>query len=153
MSPSLNPTIATICGAVLFTLTGCASVPDGPTVGELLAKGGRLVTKSEFVKTLPAKIHMKWPNGRGEEDLVLSADGKITGTGLTYSSKSTSPVEGKWTMADDGKLCSPKTFTAWGVSTNVCWYGYYVGNEAYGATSTDPSSKAMRVSATPKSGS
>lgn len=111
------------------------------------------MTKSEFVKTLPAKIHMKWPNGRGEEDLVLSADGKITGTGLTYSSKSTSPVEGKWTMADDGKLCSPKTFTAWGVSTNVCWYGYYVGNEAYGATSTDPSSKAMRVSATPKSGS
>ncbi len=144
---------ASVYASTLLILGGCASVPDGPTVGELLSKGGRQMTKADFVKNLPARIQQQWPNRKGEEELFYSVDGKITGTGKHYASKTTSPAEGTWKIEDDGKLCVPKKWTAWGSSTNLCWYGYVVGGELYGTLKTDPTSRAYKVNSFGRAGS
>ena len=141
-----------LLATTLLMMGGCASVPNGPTVGELLSKGGKLLTREDFVKNLPARIQQQWPNGQGEEELCFTADGKITGTGTHYASKTTSPAEGTWSIADDGKACVPKKWTAWGTSTNLCWYGYLVGNDLYGATGTDPTAKAFKANSFGKTG-
>ena len=144
--------ITSALGAVLLALAGCASVPEGPTVGDIVAQGAKRITKQDFQDRLPARIQQQWPNGQGEEELFLARDGKVTGTGLHYASKGTSSVEGTWSVADDGKLCIPKKFTVWGTSTNLCWYGYTVGTTMYAAQTTEPSSKVYKVNSFTKTG-
>jgi hypothetical protein len=120
------------------------------TVGELLEKGGKQTTKEDFLKRMPFRMKLQWPTRQGEEELVLAADGKITGTGYHYSSRTDSPVEGTWKLEDDGKICAPKTFTKWGSSSNLCWYGFELGEEYFGSQKTDPDSKLMKVGSVTK---
>lgn len=115
------------------------------TVGGLVEKGGRQSTKDDFLALIPMKLKWQWPTRQGEEELVLSADGKIAGTGYHYSSKTTSPVNGNWKVDDDGKICAPKTFTNWGSSTNMCWYGFELGNERFASLKNEPDSKLLKI--------
>ena len=115
------------------------------TVGELLSQGGKAVSKADFLEWIPLRIKTKWPNRQGEEDLVLSADGKISGTGQHYQSRTESPAVGQWKVEEDGKVCTPKTFTAWNSSTNLCWYFFRLGDAAYGALKTEADSRVGRI--------
>lgn len=117
------------------------------TVGELLEKGGKQLSKDDVTALMPARFEMVWPNRQGEEELVLSADGKISGKGYHYSSRSESPATGQWRLEDDGRLCAPKTFTAWNSSTNQCWYVYSLNNEYYGALKKDADTRVGKVKA------
>jgi hypothetical protein len=121
-------------------------------VGELLEKGGKQTTKAEFLELMPMRIQQRWPNGQGEEDLFFSLDGKITGTGFHYASRTDSPAEGTWTVEEDGKFCVPKKFPKWGSSTNMCWYGFRLGDTFFGALKTDSDSKLFKTNSVSKVG-
>lgn len=130
---------------VLAGLSVCAAAHAQSTVGELLEKGGKRFTKEDMQAMLPYRIKWQWPNRQGEEELVLSVDGKITGSGYHFQSRSTSPAEGTWKLEDDGKLCAQKTFTTWNSSPSQCWYGFELGKDFFGAMKPDPDAKLMKV--------
>ncbi|PJI97593.1 hypothetical protein CLU85_2385 [Acidovorax sp. 69] len=136
----------------LMGLTLGAGAMAQSTVGELLEKGGKQNTKAEIMALMPMRIQQKWPNGQGEEELFFSVDGKITGTGSHYSSRTDSPVEGTWTVEEDGKFCAPKKFTKWGNSTNLCWYGFRLGENAFSALKTDADTKLFKTNSVTKIG-
>jgi hypothetical protein len=122
------------------------------TVGELLEKGGMQTTKAEIIALMPMKTQSKWPNGQGEEELFFSVDGKITGSGYHFQSRTNSPVEGAWTVDESGKFCVPKRFTGWGSSTNLCWYAFRLGENYFGALKTDSDSKLFKINSVSKVG-
>ena len=113
------------------------------TVAEVVEKGGRPISKADFLSMLPFSTTLKWPNKQGEEDVVLHPDGRISGKGYHYSSRSESPIEGRWQAEEDGKVCTPKTFTAWNRSTSLCWYGFVLGETLYQSNTNEPSSKVI----------
>ena len=104
----------------LGLLSGASGLWAQSTVAELTAQGGSVLTKAQWLELLPLRIETQWPNRQGEEELFLSTDGKITGKGYHYSSRSESAASGSWRVEDDGKVCTPKTFVAWNNSTNRC---------------------------------
>lgn len=122
------------------------------TVGELLEKGGKQITKAEIMASMPLRIQQKWPNGQGEEELFFSVDGKITGTGSHYSSRTDSPAEGTWAVEEDGKFCTPKKFTKWGSSTNLCWYVFRLDENSFSALKTDADTKIFKSNSVTKVG-
>lgn len=131
--------------SVICVLGGVATAQAQSTVGEVLEKGGQLVSKADFLEMMPMRIQSKWPNQQGEEELFFSVDGKITGTGHHYASRSDSPAAGTWAVEDDGKVCTPKRFTAWNNSTNNCWYFYRLNNEFFGALKTDAGTRVGKI--------
>lgn len=136
---------------LIFLAAGSvASASAQSTVAEVLEKGGKALGKAEFAEMMPMRVQFKWPNRQGEEDLVLSVDGKISGTGHHYASRTDSPAVGQWKSEDDGKVCTPKTFTAWNSSTNNCWYFYKLGEEFFGAAKNEADSRVAKFSATAK---
>lgn len=120
------------------------------TVGELLEKGGKQRTKEEFLSSMPFQLKWEWPNRQGEEELVLYPDGKITGSGYHFQTRTTSPAEGTWKLEDDGKLCASKTFSAWNRSTSACWYSFVLDNVAFASLNSEPGSKLIKVSSIAK---
>lgn len=131
----------------LGVTTLCASGAHAQSnVGELLEKGGFLVDKEAFTALLPLRMEGQWPNRQGEEVLFFSVDGKITGKGYHYASRTESPAEGSWTAEADGKVCKPQRFTAWpSSSTNNCYYVFKLGNDYYSAAKNEPSSAVRKV--------
>ena len=94
----------------LIALSGGAFAQS--TVGELKEKGGSALSKTDFLELMPARMETQWPNRQGEETLLFSVDGKITGTGYHYSSRTESPASGTWRVEEDGKFCTSKSFAA-----------------------------------------
>lgn len=125
--------------------SACVVAHAQSTVGELLEKGGKQVSKADWLESTPLRMQTKWPNGQGEEELLFSDDGKISGTGHHYGSRSDSPASGQWKVEEDGKVCTPKTFTAWNSSTNLCWYFFKLGDSFYGAPKTEPGSRIGKI--------
>lgn len=141
---------AVIFGGVVVMV--CATtVQAQSTVGELQEKGGALVGKEEFATMLPLRMEGQWPNRQGEEVLYFSVDGKITGKGFHYSSRSESPAEGSWTMEADGRLCKPQKFTAWpNSSTNNCYYMFKLGSDYYSSVKNEVGSAIRKVKSVAK---
>jgi hypothetical protein len=130
----------------LTLLVGASALAHAQSnVGELLEKGGKQLGKADLLELLPMRYQSKWPNGQGEEELFFSEDGKITGTGHHYSSRSDSPASGQWKMEEDGKVCTPKTFTAWNSSTNLCWYVFKLNDGFFGTLKTDAASRLNKI--------
>ena len=88
----------------LGLLSGATGLWAQSTVAELTAQGGSVLTKAQWLELLPLRIETQWPNRQGEEELFLSTDGKITGKGYHYSSRSESAASGSWRVEDDGKV-------------------------------------------------
>lgn len=135
-----------LSSSVCFSLLLCSLAAHAQSnVGELITKGGKLLDKNEVLALLPARIQQEWPNRQGEEELVLSLDGKISGKGLHYASRSESPATGTWQVEDDGKVCTPKTFTAWNNTTRLCWYVFQLEQTYYGSLKTEATSPLNKI--------
>lgn len=137
---------------ILPCLLGMAVLSAGhvhaqSTVAELTAQGGAQVSKDDFLAMMPMRIQTQWPNRQGEEELFFTADNKITGKGYHYGSRSESPASGNWKVEDDGKVCTPKTFTAWNSSTNLCWYFFKLGESFFATQNPEPGSRIGKVNA------
>ncbi|MEN9384953.1 MAG: hypothetical protein RL323_2096 [Pseudomonadota bacterium] len=131
---------------LIATLTALvAPVYAQSNVGELLEKGGKQLGKSDVLELVPLRYQSKWPNGQGEEELFFTSDGNITGTGYHYGSRSNSPATGQWKVDEDGRVCTPKTFTAWNSSTNMCWYLYRLNDGYYSTAKSDLGSRVGRI--------
>ena len=129
----------------LGLLSGASGLWAQSTVAELTAQGGSVLTKAQWLELLPLRIESQWPNRQGEEELFLSTDGKITGKGYHYSSRSESAASGSWRVEDDGKVCTPKTFVAWNSSTNQCWYFFRLGADYFAAQKTDADTRVGKI--------
>jgi hypothetical protein len=134
---------AILLTAVALSLAQTANAQT--TVGELLEKGGKQLSKADLLDMMPMRYQGKWPNNQGEEELFFTEDGKISGSGYHYGSRSSSPATGQWTVEDDGKFCTPKTFSAWNSSTNLCWYIYQSGDAYFGTQKTDAGSRLGKI--------
>lgn len=133
----------TLAAALLATATPLAQAQS--TVGELLDKGGSKLLKADYDALMPARVQYRWPNGQGEGDLVMTADGKITGTEYHFSSRSDSPAVGTWTVAEDGKVCTPKEMKAWGRRTDLCWYTFRMGSDSFMSATSDRDGKLLKI--------
>ena len=145
--PGRRPLRAAVAALLALVALGAQAQSN---VGDLLAKGGQQVSKADWLAMVPMRIEQQWPNRQGEEELSLSADGKIAGKGYHYGSRSESPATGSWRAEDDGKVCTPKTFTAWNNSTSNCWYFFKLGDDYYGASSLDPTARVARIKSVSK---
>lgn len=135
--------VISLAAVVAACFAGAATAQS--TVGELLEQGGKQLAKADFIGLMPVRVEQKWANRQGEESLLLSADGKISGSGYHYGSRSDSPVTGSWSLADDGQICTPKTFTAWNNSTNLCWYVFVRNGTYFGSAKAEKDSKLVPV--------
>ena len=54
------------------------------TVGELLDKGGKKLLKEDYAAMFPYAMKYWWPQGDGEGDLLVRADGTLSGTEYHY---------------------------------------------------------------------
>ena len=143
-----TPTLKSSLALALMALCGAALAQS--TVGELQEKGGTALSKADILELMPARLETQWPNRQGEEVLFFSADGKITGTGYHYSSRTESPANGNWRVEDDGKFCTPKSFTAWNSSTNLCWYVFKLGSDYFASPKTDADAKIGKMKSVAK---
>jgi hypothetical protein len=128
---------------LILALWVCGSAHAQMLISEFVQKGGKQMTKADLQEMMPIRHKSKWPNRQGEEDLVLSVDGKISGTGYHYASRTQSAAEGTWKLEEDGKMCTPKKWLQWGSSANLCWYIFKSGDDYYGAQKNDPESKIL----------
>ncbi|MES2974595.1 MAG: DUF995 domain-containing protein [Pseudomonadota bacterium] len=123
--------------AFKFVLIACATAlaaltAQAQTVGELLDKGAKPLTKEDYAALMPLKIRYGWPQGGGEGELVFAADGTLSGSEYQFSSRSESPAVGTWTVDDSGKWCMKKSMTLWKTNTDRCWITYRMGTDYYG---------------------
>ena len=100
---------------------------------------------ADYDALMPARVQYRWPNNQGEGDLVMTADGKITGTEYHFSSRSDSPAAGTWAVAEDGKICTPKEMKAWGRRTDLCWYTFRLGDDSFMSATTERDGKLMKI--------
>lgn len=140
---SLRPLRMPLLALVL--LAPAAGAWAQSTVADLTAQGGSLLTKAQWLELLPLRIETQWPNRQGEEELFFSVDGKVSGKGYHYSSRSESAASGSWRVEDDGKVCTPKTFVAWNNSTNQCWYFFRLGADYFAAQKTDAETRLGKL--------
>ena len=144
----MNRLITTLMATMALSLAANSNAQS--TVGELLEKGGKQLSKGDLLDMMPMRYQGKWPNNQGEEELFFSEDGKISGTGSHYASRTDSPASGQWKVEDDGKFCTPKTWTAWNSSTNLCWYIYKLDDTLFGTQKTDASSRLGKINSMAK---
>jgi hypothetical protein len=136
------PVRLTLAGALL---AGAAAAHAQSTLAELLEKGAVRLTKADLMAMMPARVESVWPNRQGEEDLLLSEDGRISGKGYHYNSRSESAVEGRWNVEDDGRFCTPKTFLVWNSRTNECRYVFRLGTDYFGAQKAEPDARVLKA--------
>ncbi len=79
--------------------------------------------------------------------MFFSADNKISGKGYHYGSRSESAANGTWKVEEDGRVCTPKTFSAWNSSTNLCWYFFKLGDNYFAAHPPEPGNRIGRINA------
>lgn len=132
-----------LCFAVL--LAASFSALGQSTVGELLEKGGKKLLKEDYTALVPFRVVYEWPNRQGEGDLVYAGDGTLAGSEYHNSSRSTSPATGTWGVDENGKWCMKKFMQVWNSRTDMCWYGWKLGDAYYGSLGEDKDTKAMKV--------
>lgn len=131
---------------LLSTIMLCAA--SGPvlgqaTLGEILDKGGKKLSRDEYVALLPATMSGPWEDGAGEWSVVYKPDGTFSGTARHYASGSTSPSYGTWEMDEKGRLCSNENLPAWNKTFKGCSYRYLLSGDLYVVPSdVDRDSKA-----------
>jgi hypothetical protein len=141
----LSPSVSVLPAGLVVLALSAGVCHAQSTVGEITDKGGALLLRADIEALMPARVQYRWPNGQGEGDLVLTADGQLSGTESHYASRSDSPAVGTWKVAEDGKLCTPKEMKAWNRKTDLCWYMLRLGGDLFMAASPEKDVKVLKL--------
>jgi hypothetical protein len=108
------------------------------TVGETLDKGGKKLAKEEVVKLVTGATisgtSMNSPDFRTE--YTYKSDGSMSGGALRKSGPGFTSVSGKWSVNEDGQLCTDRT-TSSGRSDVYCDHYFSFGGKYYASRTAD----------------
>lgn len=121
---------STIAVATLAVLSACVT---GPTLGELLDKGARKMSKAEVVQGLSGKtVKGDTHGGALNIDNKYSPDGTYTGAQSVLMGQykgATTRVAGTWAVDDSGKFCVEEKQLDWDKTASKCWVIYAHGDK------------------------
>ena len=131
--------ISALIAFSLLTLSLVAFAQQAATVGELLDKGGKKLTKDELAKLVTgatiAGLAQSDPNYRSEN--TYKDDGSMSGHAFRVSGGTyTTGVFGTWSLNDQGQLCVVFK-TNWGWGSQVCNFYFSLGTAYYVAPTDD----------------
>src|SRR2546421_9287620 len=103
------------------------------TVGEILDKGGKKLTKEEVIKLVPGAtisgISMtNYPSYKSE--YTYKGDGSMSGGALKISGGGYTSASGKWSVNEDGQLCTDRS-TSSGRSDVYCDHYFSLDGKYY----------------------
>jgi hypothetical protein len=121
------------------------------TLGVLLDKGGKKITKSEWDSLLPVTVYFEWFEGNGEATLTYQSDGTFKGNAKEFDFRTESRSNGTWVMDKNAQKCIDETFQNWPTTFKGCYYYFKLNGQHYVTLSdTDRSSKVKKATITPK---
>ena len=133
-----------------LTMLTCIFAHAQSNVGELMDQGGKIVTRDAQMALAPFRYQYVWPNRLGEGDLIFKADGTLDGTEDHYSSRTTSPAVGTWTVDEAGKQCVKKTLSAWNTKSDLCWWPYQLGDKFFVSNTNERTGRLSPVKSVTK---
>jgi hypothetical protein len=109
------------------------------TVGEILDNGGKKLAKEEVVKlvtgaTISGISMTNYPNYRNE--YTYKGDGSMSGGALRISGPGFTSVSGKWSVNEDGQLCTDRS-TSSGRSDVYCDHYFSLDGKYYASREAD----------------
>ena len=133
---------------LIFALPGYAQ--ESITVGEILAKGGKKLTKEEVVAKYSVTVYSEGvlavnPNRKSE--LTHIPDGSFKGVTSDLRGSNAYRIEGKYSINELGQLCVAQVRNSLGqdVTPNSrCTFLFVHGDAQYSATSDSPDATAYR---------
>jgi hypothetical protein len=115
------------------------------TVGEILDKGGQKLTREEVIKLVPGAtisgISMtNYPSYKSE--YTYKGDGSMSGGALKISGGGFTSASGKWSVNEDGQLCTDRS-TSSGRSDVYCDHYFSLAEKYYASRTADKAALAV----------
>jgi hypothetical protein len=107
-------------------------------VGDLFDKGGKKLTKEDLATLVPgATIKGTAPSSpTWNAEQIYKNDGFLTGTAYRKIGAGTTGISGKWSVSDQGQLCTDIT-NGYGQRFQRCDFYYVLGTSYYLAPTDD----------------
>lgn len=119
-----------------------AYAQDARTVGELLSKGGKKLTRAEITSLYDASPTVSGvsPAGNRKFELTYSRDGTLSGRSTDLEGQRGYGLFGTWTVNDAAQVCSQlkNAFGRDATPSPPCGFRYKLGDAIYSAGSEDP---------------
>jgi hypothetical protein len=107
-------------------------------VGDLLDKGGKKLTKEDLATLVPGAMFKgtapSSPTWNAEQ--IYKNDGSLSGTAYRKIGAGTTGLSGKWSLSDQGQLCTDVT-NGFGQRFQRCDFFYSLGNSFFLAPTDD----------------
>lgn len=133
-----------------FMMTATVYAQESVTVGELLSKGAKKLTREEVVNIYAAgpTISGVAPSGNRKFELTYSKDGKLSGHSTDMYGQRGSGLFGTWVVNDAGQFCTQirNSFGRDSTPNPPCGFRYKLGDAIYSAGSEDPQTAARLLS-------
>jgi len=130
--------------ALAFVMSVSAAFAQQPaTVGDLIGKGGKKLTKEQLSALLKGGATVSGvQEGSGARfSNTLNADGSVKGTAVRTGGDKFE-LTGKWSVNDKGQLCSDLT-PGWGRHFDSCNFFFILDNAHYASQSDEKTAAVM----------
>lgn len=136
----INRAIYALVIAILATLPICSLAQVPMTVGTLLDKGGKKLSKNELTEVITdATVTGPAPSVRGwNATHTYKADGSLSGMANMISGSRSTRLIGKWWLNDQGQMCTDVT-NGFDQNFKRCDYYFRAGSAYYMAPTDDTS--------------
>lgn len=134
-------TIHAVIAFWLFAFSVAAFAQQPATVGDLLDRGGKKLTKDELTTVLTgATVKGTVPSNPGRQsEMTYNKDGTATGRSSGGSGVGSAyGLFGTWLINDQGQLCN-RLRNMWEDRSPPCMFYFMLGDTYYATTSDDKS--------------
>jgi hypothetical protein len=135
-----------VIGIVAAAFASLAHAQDASTLGELLAKGGKRLTKDEVTKLYGDEISVSGivgATGRRRAENTYKKDGTMFGRSTDLGGQNGYGLTGTWTINNPGELCTQLRSAQSGADVTPnppCSFVYRLNDTHYSGRSDDPNS-------------
>lgn len=132
-------------GFFAVLVAGCATAPQGPTLGEFLDQGAVRQSQPQVRALLSSRtLETLSPTGQAKVSLKFDPAGTFTGTVRAVSTGAVSRSSGTWSVEPDGRWCMDETLHDWNMKNKYCHYVFLLPQRIVGSESlTDRTAKAF----------
>ena len=125
-----------LVGIALLLVPAVLFAQQPASVGDLLEKGGRKLTKEELATLLTGAVLHRTQSGTGVGfEMTHNADGSVKGK-LTLTNGQEVGVAGKWSVTDKGQYCRDCVTTS-GSRIKGCTFIFALDNTYYESSSDE----------------
>ena len=111
--------------AILFAATAQAQ----STLGEVLDKGGKMLTKDELQALIPGSLWQGTSPSGITYKIDMRTDQTLNGTGT--NARGSGPVTGTWNITDRNQICTKLTLVSLNQTSESCSFIYQIENELF----------------------